>query len=134
MKPFRVLVADDDSVTRQVIARTLRDLAGIEIVEASDGNETLAALSNAAFDLLLLDWQMPGKTGGEILTALRSARSPIPVIMITATSARDQVEEALKNRVSAYVIKPFDRDYLWQKVQEVWRRHQAQGVANEATR
>ena len=85
-------------MTRLVIVKTIRDLPGITIVEVSDGNKALAALANATFDLLLLDWQMPGKSGVDVITALRSAQLPTPVIMITATTERDKVEEALEKR------------------------------------
>ena len=105
-----ILVADDDALMRTFIALSLRDLA--RTIEVADGDEALAALDQQEFDLAIIDWDMPGTDGLEIVEIIRAAGSRLPVLMVTAEAEREQVVRALKAGVSDYLIKPFESGVL----------------------
>lgn len=113
---MRILVADDEQLTRQLTAALLKVAAGADVTEASNGDEAMDKIQAEKFDLLLLDWNMPGKTGLEIVRSLQNNQSPPPVVMVTSNSERNMVMEALESGVADYVIKPFQPDYLLSKV------------------
>lgn len=113
---IRLLVADDDPLMRTLVAITLSDVA--DVAEAADGIEALDRLRREHFDLLLLDWDMPGCNGVEILNALRQQGCTTPVIMVTAKNERGNVLQALHANASDYLIKPFETATLRQKVKK----------------
>ena len=103
-----VLVCDDEPVLRMLVRATL-DQGDYTVVEACDGDEALARSRSDEPDLILLDMMMPGRSGGDVLLALRAdpATAAIPVIMLTAraqASDRDAVTLAGANH---YLTKPF---------------------------
>ena len=71
----RVLVADDSNTMRKIILRNLQAIGVPSAVEASDGNEAVQIFIPGHFDLVLTDWNMPGKTGLEVIKEIR-ARTP----------------------------------------------------------
>jgi two-component system, chemotaxis family, chemotaxis protein CheY len=116
---IRVLVADDDPLIRVLVVVSLADIA--ETVEAADGDEVLRLLGESEFDLVLLDWDMPGPDGMEVLKALRARGSRMPIIMVTAKAERVQVLRAIHAGASDYVIKPFATGILREKVERFCR-------------
>jgi two-component system, chemotaxis family, chemotaxis protein CheY len=115
----RLLIADDDPLMRTLVGVMLQDVG--EVVQAADGNEALERLAEKRFDLLLLDWDMPGRSGLEILQSLRESGSRLPVIMVTAEAGRQNVVEAIRSGVSDYLIKPFRSEVLHEKVEKFCR-------------
>lgn len=102
----RILIADDDSAMRSLVAATLEG-PDFEIVQAINGQEALKLAIAQPPDAIILDWQMPGMTGAQVLQELRQRTDTgnIPVVMLTG---RDHERaEALKLGVSAYLMKPF---------------------------
>jgi putative nucleotidyltransferase with HDIG domain len=93
-------------------------MAEADITEAANGDEALAAIGEDAYDLLMIDWNMPGTPGIDIVRALRCTNPALPIIMVSAVTQRDQVLEAMQAGVSDYIIKPFEPDYLLGKVQK----------------
>ena len=73
-----VLVADDDKAMRVLTAKLLETLGIEKVAEAADGDEALALFEQNDFDLILLDWDMPGKDGLEVLRAIRAKPSDVP--------------------------------------------------------
>lgn len=128
---MQVLIAEDDPLTRRLIAALLKRAGGLDLAEAQDGDEAMALLAQTAFDLLLLDWDMPGRPGIDIVRKLRDSGSQIPIVMVTAAAQRDKVLEALGAGVSDYVIKPFEPGCLLGKVERFRRgwqpRREAKG-------
>jgi diguanylate cyclase (GGDEF)-like protein/PAS domain S-box-containing protein len=104
-----LLVVDDNEANRDALSRHLRS-RGYAVSTAAGGAEALGAIGHSAFDLVLLDVEMPGMSGIEVLAALREqhSHSQLPVIMVTARSSGDDVVEALTRGANDYVTKPID--------------------------
>ena len=112
---MRILVIDDDPTCRAVVAVRLKGLGGIEVTRAADGDEAWALLKRNHYDGAIVDWQMPGKSGLEIVRAIREAGIAMPLLMVTAESERDRVIEAIHAGITDYLIKPFDSETLLAK-------------------
>ena len=113
----RILVADDDPLMRTLISVSLGDVA--ETFEAADGDETLALFDTHEFDLVLLDWEMPGPSGLDVLKMIRKRPSDVPILMVTAKNERGQILEAIHAGASDYLIKPFESTVLRQKLERL---------------
>lgn len=119
-----VVVADDDSDMRHMIARSLRK-AGYQVIEVGDGcqllerlDEDLAREFTEQPDLVVSDIRMPGVTGLEVLTGLRHRDWAMPVILITAFGDEQTHQEA--ERLGATLLdKPFDLDDLLHAVRSI---------------
>jgi two-component system chemotaxis response regulator CheY len=107
----RILVVDDMGSIRQVIVALLKS-TGYEAVEASSGAMALQLMQQTKFDLVLSDWNMPGMTGSELVTAIRQKDSAIPVVMVTAEADRQRVLELQALGVNGYLLKPFKQQAL----------------------
>lgn len=114
----KVLVADDSATMRKIIIRALAGAGVTDVVEAPDGSEAVARFEEGGFDLVLTDWNMPGKTGLDVLKAIRGSGSKTPVILITTEGEKSRVLEAVQNGVSDYVVKPFDAAVLQGKLEK----------------
>ena len=114
----RVLVADDSRLMRKIISRTLADIGITDISEAADGVEAMAAFGSGTFDLVLTDWNMPNKTGLDVLKEIRAMGSNVPVIMITTENEERRIKEALDAGVTDYLAKPFDSVGIREKVEK----------------
>jgi len=107
------LVVDDSRVIRKVARRILEDL-GFEVAEAADGADALAWCGTAMPDVILLDWNMPGMTGLEVLRRLRQepgGEAP-RVVFCTVENELDRIREALEFGADEYIMKPFDGDIV----------------------
>ncbi|HEY2585858.1 MAG TPA: SpoIIE family protein phosphatase [Tepidisphaeraceae bacterium] len=107
--PARLLVVDDNEDNRETLARRLRR-RGFEVGLAADGYQALDAIGREAYDLVLLDVQMPGLSGFDVLKQLRIDHAPtrLPVIIATARTDREDIVEALNLGANDYVTKPLD--------------------------
>ena len=115
----KVLVADDSSTMRAIIVNTLRDMGVTDIVEAVDGSEAEAMFQQDEFDLIVLDWVMPVRTGLDVLRSIRDRDAEVPVIMVTAAgSDRSQVLEATEAGATDYLLKPFHSATLRKKLEK----------------
>jgi diguanylate cyclase (GGDEF)-like protein/PAS domain S-box-containing protein len=104
-----LLVVDDNELNRDALSRHLRR-QGYLVTVAADGHEALALIAPGTFDVVLLDVEMPGMSGLEVLTRLRAAHSDteLPVIMVTARSQGPDIVEAFQLGANDYVTKPID--------------------------
>jgi two-component system response regulator VicR len=106
--PRRVLVVDDDPAIRFVCRFNL-DVAGIEVLEAGDGEQALDILRDETVDLVLLDVMMPRRDGWEVASELASlANTPPPVVFLTARAEQADRRRAVDLGAVGYVTKPFD--------------------------
>src|SRR5437588_113288 len=113
------MVADDSRAVRMVISRTLRGF-GFDVAEAANGRDALAVLdaADAAFELILTDWNMPEMDGLELVKEIRNRTrfASTPVIMITTDTEIDQMAIALAAGATEYVMKPFTPETLASKL------------------
>ena len=117
----RILVADDEPHIRAVV-RAYLEREGYEVLEAEDGEAALEQGRNAALDLLVLDVMLPGRSGFDVLRALRSEGSTVGVLMLTA---RDDVIDrvaGLELGADDYVTKPFEPREVVARVGAILRR------------
>jgi two-component system chemotaxis response regulator CheY len=114
------LVVDDSGVVRKVARRILEGL-DFQIIEAEDGSKALDACKQALPDAVLLDWNMPVMDGLEFLTHLRSLPGgDVPkVVFCTTENGMDHISRALAAGANEYIMKPFDKDIVAAKFQEV---------------
>ena len=114
------LVVDDSSVIRKVARCILEDMS-FEISEAENGREALDQCRHSMPDAVLLDWNMPVMDGIEFLAALRQeAGGERPkVIFCTTENDADHITRAISAGANEYIMKPFDRDIISAKFQEV---------------
>lgn len=113
---MKVLVVDDSVTMRRIIINSLKSAGFDDIVEAGNGVEGLSNMEG--IELVLTDWNMPEMDGLTFVKELRgnSLYSDIPIVMITTEGAKTEVVEALKIGVNNYIVKPFDKDTLLDKV------------------
>jgi DNA-binding response OmpR family regulator len=101
----RILVVDDDHMIHDLLHATL-SFGGHEIAVAEDGEAALAALSPNPPDVIVLDLDLPGESGSEILARLRARGTRAPVIVLTA-SGRGREASLRSAGATGYVTKPF---------------------------
>jgi DNA-binding NarL/FixJ family response regulator len=101
----RLLLADDHDLFREAIAAMVEADGAIKVVTASDFDGALQILQGATFDLVLLDYAMPGMNGLAGLDAARAAAPGTPVAVISGTTRRDLAEEALARGAVGFVPK-----------------------------
>ncbi len=116
---MRILVADDSGVMRKLIVRSLQSIGFDNTVEANDGCEALDLFLSDSFDLVLTDWNMPNKTGLELVQAIRSSGSLVPVIMITTVEQKDAIATALESGVNDLLTKPFTTEDLLASIENL---------------
>lgn len=118
----RILLADDELALRFLLSETLSE-EGYGIMEAEDGREAEQLLRREVFDLVILDYMMPEKTGVEVCEWLRGAEENpnrgVPVILLTAKALEKDRERAKAAGVSAYIVKPFSPLQLLQAVEDM---------------
>jgi two-component system chemotaxis response regulator CheY len=114
------LVVDDSSVIRKVARRILEGLE-FEISEAEDGEQALEACRGKMPDAVLLDWNMPKMDGYEFLRGLRRLPDGDRPKVVFCTTENDvaHIARALHAGANEYIMKPFDRDIVEAKFQEV---------------
>jgi two-component system, chemotaxis family, chemotaxis protein CheY len=118
----KALVVDDSRAVRMILARTLKEL-GYEVREAANGREALEVIEaeKNVVSLVLADWNMPEINGLDLLKRLRQNPdlSSLVVIMVTTETELDQMSTALEAGANEYVMKPFTKDILVEKLQLV---------------
>lgn len=114
---MKALVVDDSRSMRAIIGKQLREL-GFTVEDAGSGQEALARLHAGPADLVLLDWNMPEMDGCEVLSLIRSEPKykNVRVMMVTTESEMSQVAVALEAGANEYLMKPFDRESLVEKL------------------
>jgi two-component system chemotaxis response regulator CheY len=113
------LIVDDSRAMRLVMGRYLKEL-GYDVTEAGDGREALVKLEARAEgpDLALVDWNMPQMNGLELVQAMRREPrwSDVRVMMVTSETEGERVETALSAGADEYLMKPFTREILAEKL------------------
>ena len=115
------LVVDDSNVVRKVARRIMEELA-FEVLEAEDGAQALEMCRRIIPDIILLDWSMPVMNGVEFLRTLRAnvPEGARPRVVFCATENDiAQIAKAMRAGADDFMMKPFDRDQLEAKLQEI---------------
>lgn len=114
-----VLIADDEPSVRMLVQATI-DPDGYNVIEATDGNEAWALILEHRPSLVLLDVRMPGRTGLDILRAIRSEPNLIgtKVILLTASAQESEINAGLVAGADFYLTKPFSPRDLLSRVDE----------------
>ena len=123
-KQIRVLVVDDEESVRNLLQRILEG-AGYQVTTAANGKEALYKVSLGETELVLLDIKMPEMSGIEVLSKLTANSPDTCAIMVTSVAETETAVEAMKLGAYDYILKPFDRDDVLQKVLEAierWKR------------
>jgi len=112
------IVVDDSRAIRMILSRTLREL-GFQVREAGNGIDALAVLGDGPrADLVMADWNMPVMDGLELLRKIRAspAFATVPVVMVTTEAEIDQMTTALQAGATEYIMKPFTKEILADKL------------------
>ena len=114
------LVVDDSSAIRRVVASLFRELQ-FEVAEAQNGKSAVERCKQNAPDIVMLDWNMPVMDGITCLKELRAMNMPKRpiVVMCTTESQMAKIQEALVVGADEYIMKPFDRDVLVDKLSQL---------------
>jgi two-component system chemotaxis response regulator CheY len=116
----KALVVDDSRAVRMILSRTLKEL-GFEVREAANGKEALEVIEaeKTAVTLVLADWNMPEMNGLELLKQLRQkpGLASLVVVMVTTETELDRMAAALEAGANEYVMKPFTKEILVEKLQ-----------------
>ena len=120
MESIRALIVDDSSVMRKIVERSLRQ-GGIDlmqVLEAGNGAEALAVLSESPVDLILCDINMPVMDGLEFVKQLGGVANAkgVPVVMITTEGSEAHVVQALSYGAKGYIRKPFTPEQVSEQV------------------
>lgn len=118
---FSVVIVDDNDMTRSLLRGILRQQNHRVIGEAKDGDAALALLQKVQPDIVCLDIVMPNSNGLEVLDKIRAAYPSVRVLMITASSDRNTVTDALGRGARGYVVKPFNAARVLDSVEQAMR-------------
>ena len=111
MPPAKILVVDDDEDFRDLLAEMIFRM-GYEAATARDAETGLHLLGQEAFDAALIDFQMPGMTGVQLLRRIKKMDDNISVIIISGLDNEQMAADALEGGADAFIIKPVDIDIL----------------------
>ena len=120
-KNLKALVVDDHLVIRRLIEQYLRNIGFENIDVVATGQEASDKLSANGYDIVFLDWNMPGKSGYAVLQECRQEDrfDNVAFVMVTAESHERYVIEALKAGANSYITKPFSQKSFDEKVRKV---------------
>lgn len=127
-----VLVIDDDQRIRDLLARYLYE-NGFRVTTSKDAEAAKAAMRGLSFDLVLVDWMMPGQSGLDLARELKATKN-IPICMLTAQSDPDHRITGLEAGVDDYIPKPFEPRELLLRLRNIIRRGHAPSASGDEVR
>ncbi len=121
MSETKFLVVDDSLTMRRIVVNTLKTLGFSGIIEAVDGKDAMTKLMSEGADFLITDWNMPEMNGLELTKWVRSTEqfTDLPILMVTTRGNKEDVIEAMRIRVSNYIVKPFTAQGLKEKIDAI---------------
>ena len=118
----KALVVDDSRAVRMILTKTLKEI-GYEVCQAANGREAMEVIETekSALSLVLTDWNMPEVNGLELLKRVRQKPelSSLTVVMVTTETELDQMVAALEAGANEYVMKPFTKEILVEKLERL---------------
>lgn len=123
-KNISILVVDDFGTMRRIIRGVLQEAGFRNIVEADDGLTAWPIIKSGRVDFVITDWNMPGMQGIDLLKMIRAdtETAHLPVLMVTAEQKKVQIVEAAQAGVNGYIVKPFTKQTLVEKLEKVFER------------
>jgi len=124
MSDPRFLIVDDFSTMRRIVRNLLKEIGYSNIEEAEDGSIALNMLRSGKFDFVVSDVNMPNMTGLELLKNIKSddRLKSVPVLMVTAEARKDDIVAAAQGGAAGYIVKPFTRATLEDKVHKILQK------------
>ena len=118
---LKFLVVDDFSTMRRIVRGLLKEMGCNNVDEAEDGVVALSMLMANRYDFVLSDINMPNMTGFDLLKAVKAEHRlrHIPVLMVTAEARKEDIILAAQNGAAGYIVKPFTKATLEEKVQKI---------------
>ncbi|HJS66543.1 MAG TPA: hybrid sensor histidine kinase/response regulator, partial [Nitrospiraceae bacterium] len=120
LDPPRILVVEDDPDIRQLLQDRLGSM-GYRVQSAVDGARALEAVRTETFQGMILDMGVSSMEGLDVLREIRKLDQQLPVVMVTASGAKESAVRAIGLGAQAYMLKPFDADQL-QRIADYWFR------------
>ncbi len=118
---MKVLIAEDDPMTREGLVEILKD-EGYKVISASDGNQALDLYSRERPDFLCLDIMMPGKDGFQLCRQIRTIDARVPIVFISAKSEEIDKVVGLELGADDFIVKPFGVKEVVARIRAVARR------------
>ncbi len=121
------LIVDDFSTMRRIVRSLLKEMGHNTADEAEDGAVALSKLQNGRYDFVITDINMPNMTGFDLLGAIRADDNlkHLPVLMVTAEARKEDIVRAAQSGASGYIVKPFTKATLEEKVAKIIAKLQA---------
>ena len=116
----KILLAEDEDVLRMLVVDSLED-EGYDIDEACDGDEALDYVKRYEYDLILMDYMMPGMTGLEVIKEIRQMpeKQKVKILMLSAKSQKSDQEKVLQEGADYFMAKPFSPLALVNRIEEI---------------
>lgn len=123
-KALRFLVVDDFSTMRRIVVNLLKEAGYTEVEEAEDGMVALEKLRDGKFDFVVSDVHMPRLDGLQLLTEVKNDASlcHIPILILSADARKEDILQAARLGAAGYVVKPFTKAILEDKVERILRK------------
>ena len=121
---IRFLVVDDFSTMRRIVRNLLKEIGHTNVEEAEDGQVALGKLQAGEFDFVVSDLNMPNMNGFELLRQIRADAKlkSLPVLLVTAEAKKEDIVTAAQIGASGYIVKPFTKATLEEKVQKIMQK------------
>jgi two-component system alkaline phosphatase synthesis response regulator PhoP len=124
IKIKKILVAEDETDIRELVAFSLITIGGFNVVKAKNGAEAVKLAQKEIPDLILMDVRMPQMTGYEACAALKEIpeTKDIPVVFLSAKGQEQEIQTGMNVGAVEYILKPFAPDVLTNQVREILQR------------
>jgi two-component system chemotaxis response regulator CheY len=128
---MKFLIVDDFSTMRRIVRNLLKEIGYANADEAEDGVAALVKLKGGAFDFVVSDINMPNMNGFELLAAIKAEPTlkHLPVLMVTAEAKKEDIVAAAQGGAAGYIVKPFTKATLEEKLQKIVQRTQTAQAA-----
>jgi len=125
-KKSKILICDDSKICLKLITNILEESGFLLIEQAKNGEQVIECLERktSRYDLLLLDCNMPGIMGVDLIKNIRESEKykDLSIIMVSAETEKSVIVKALKNGVNDYLIKPVVKEDLIKKMNTIWQK------------
>ena len=120
---MKILVVDDFGTMRRIIKNILRQIGYVNVFEADNGLSALEVLRKEKIEFIISDWNMPEMPGIELLKAVRASEEwkDLPFLLVTAEGKKENVLEAVKYKVTNYIVKPFTPETFTEKLNQIFK-------------